>query len=121
MGLNGGQRSLGHLLVLAGQFGQFVGNGQVQFGDRTAAEVGAGVPQLLELVQRIQAEEVAVDFRIRKIVARDVRQCGESLVDVVVLRMIDDVIGDVYLMGSIESNPCLSSPEALIIKAAGTW
>jgi len=98
LGLDAGQGRLGHLLVLAGQLGQLVGNGQVQFGDRTSAEIGAGVPQLLELVQRVQAEEVAVDFRIRKIVARDVRQRGESLVDVVVLRMVDNVVSDALLV-----------------------
>lgn len=96
--LDAGQRGLGHFLVLARQLGQFVGNGQIQLGDRTAAEVGASVGELLELVQRVQTEEVAINLGIGQIVARDVRQRRQTLVDVIVLWMIDDVVRDAFLV-----------------------
>lgn len=98
LGFDAGQGRLGHLLVLSGQLGQLVGNGHVQFGDRTAAEVSAGFCQFLEFVQWVQAEEVAIDLRIRQIVARNVRQSGEALINVVVLRMIDNVVSDALLV-----------------------
>lgn len=86
------EQGLAALLVLAHQFGQVVRDGHVQSVDGTAAEVGARVGQLLEFEHRVQAEEVAIDFRIGQIVARDVRQGGQAGVDVVVLRVFDDVV-----------------------------
>lgn len=82
----------GQLLVLADQLGQIVRDRNVQLVDRAAAEVRARLRQLLELVQRVQLEEVTVRLRVGQIVARDVRQRGQSLVDVVLLRVADDLV-----------------------------
>lgn len=42
----------------------------------------------------MQAKEVSIHFRIGQIVTRDVGQRAETLVDVVVLRMLDNVFAD---------------------------
>lgn len=96
--LDAGQRRFGHFLIFARQLGQLVGNGQIQLGDGTAPEVGACLGELLELVQRIQTEEVAIDIRIGQIVTRDIGQRGQALIDMIVLWMIDDVIRDALLV-----------------------
>lgn len=63
-----GRGRLHHLLVLAHQLGQVVGDGHVEPRDGAAAEVGARRRQLLELVQRVQPEEVPIRLRIGKVV-----------------------------------------------------
>lgn len=60
--LRGG--GLHHLLVLADELGQVVGDGHVEPRDGTAAEVRARRRQLLELVQRVQPEEIPVRLRV---------------------------------------------------------
>lgn len=60
-----GRGGLHHLLVFADQLGQVVGDGHVQPSDGAAAEVGARGRQLLELVQRVETEEVSVRLRVR--------------------------------------------------------
>lgn len=48
-----GRGSFDHLLVFADEFGQVIGDGDVEPRDGAAAEVRAGRRQLLELEQRI--------------------------------------------------------------------
>lgn len=57
-----------HLLVLADKLGQVVSDGDVEPRDGTTAEVSARRGQLLELVQRVQPEEVPISFGIGKII-----------------------------------------------------
>jgi len=92
------ERVLHGLLVLAHELGQVVGDGHVQPVDGAAPEVGARGGQLLELEQRVEAEEVAVRVRVREVVPRDVGQGAETLVDVVVLGVVDDVVGHLLLV-----------------------
>lgn len=63
-----GRGGLDHLLVLAGELGQVVSDGDVKPRDRTAAEVRAGRRQLLELEQRVQPEEVPVGLGVGQVV-----------------------------------------------------
>lgn len=92
------QTDLHVFLVLADQLGQIVGDGNVQLLDRAAAEVRAGLVQLLELVQVVQSEESAVDVRIGQVVPGDVRECGQALVNVIVLGIVNDLVRDHLLV-----------------------
>lgn len=85
-------------LVFADKFRQIVGNGDVQLVDWAALEVCAGFCQLLEIVKWIQTEEVEVDLWIGQIVSRDVGEGRETFIDVVVLWMFNDLIGDLLLV-----------------------
>lgn len=97
--LRGGHHEFFFLsFVLTDQVGQFVSNGHVQLVDRTSSEVRARVRQPFELVHRVQAEEVPVHVGIGKIVSGYVGQRAESFVDVIVLRVLDDVIADGLLV-----------------------
>lgn len=84
--------------MFADQFGQVVGDGDVQLVDGAAAEIGAGGGQLLEVIDWIQAEKVAIHVGVGKIVAGYVGQGREALVDVVILGMFDDLFGDLLLV-----------------------
>lgn len=79
-----------HLLVLADEFREVVCDGHVEPVDGAASEVRAGGRQLLEVVQRVQPEEVSVGLRVGQVVAGDVGEGAEALVDVVVLGVLDD-------------------------------
>lgn len=59
---------LHHLLVFADELGQVVGDGYVEPRDGAAAEVCARRRQLLELVQRVETEEVSVCLRVWKVI-----------------------------------------------------
>lgn len=63
-----GRGGLDHLLVLPDELGQVVRNGDVEPRDGAAAEVRARRRQLLELVQRVQTEKVAVRLRVGQVV-----------------------------------------------------
>lgn len=86
------------LLVFADKFRQFVSDGDVQLVDGTALEIRAGFRELFELVQRVQTEEVEVDLWVGQVVARDVGEGRQAFVDVVVLRMLDDLVRDVLFV-----------------------
>lgn len=80
--------------ILADQIGQIVRDRHVQFVDRTTAEIRARVGQSFELVDRVQVEKVPVHVGIRQIVPGDVGQRAQTLVDVIVLRVVDYVVAD---------------------------
>lgn len=80
--------------VLADQVGQIVGNGHVQLVDRTTPEVRARIGQPLELVNRVQPEKVPVHVWIGQIVSRYIGQRAQALVDVIVLRVLYDVVAN---------------------------
>lgn len=84
--------------VLSYQVGQVVRDGHVQLVYRTAPEVRARLRQPFKLVHRVQAEEVPVHVRIRQVVPRYVGQRAQPLVDVIVLRVLDDVVADRLLV-----------------------
>lgn len=63
-----GRGRLYHLLVSADQFGQVVGDSDVEPRDGTPAEVRASRRQLLKLVERVQPEEVPVCLRVGKVI-----------------------------------------------------
>ena len=71
--------------------GQVVGNRDVQLVEGTTFEEGAGASQGREIIQGVNVEEVSVGVRVREIIARDVGQGGEALVDVILARVVDDV------------------------------
>ena len=71
--------------------GQVVGNRDVQLVEGTTFEEGAGASQGREIIQGVNVEEVSVGVWIREIIARDVGQGGEALVDVILARVVDDV------------------------------
>lgn len=62
---------LDHLLVLADDLGQVVRDGHVKPVDGAAAEVRARRRQLLELVQRVQTEEIPVGLRIWQVISEN--------------------------------------------------
>lgn len=84
--------------VLAYQVGQIVRDGHVQLVDRTPSEVRARLGQLLELVHGVQTEKVPVHVRVGQIVSGYVGQGAEPFVDVIVLRVLDDVVADGFLV-----------------------
>lgn len=84
--------------VPADQVGQVVRDGHVQLVDRAPAEVRARVGQPPELVDGVQPEEVAVHVGVRQIVSGYVGQRAQPLVDVIVLRVLDDVVADRFLV-----------------------
>lgn len=85
-------------LVLSDELWQVVGNGDVQLVDWASLEVRAGLGKLLELVERVEAEEVEIDFGIGQVVARDVGEGREAFVDVVVLWVLDNLVRDLLLV-----------------------
>lgn len=89
-----GQGALYKALVFPHQLRKIIGDGHIQSVNGTASEVCACCRKLLEFVQRIQPEEIPVNLWIWQIVARDIRECRKSFVDVVVLRMFYDFVGD---------------------------
>lgn len=93
-----GSRWFYHLLVLADEFWKVVCDSHIQPVDRAAPEVGASGCELLELVQRVQPEEVSVGLRIWEVIAGNVGEGAEALVDVVVLRMLDDGLRNYLLV-----------------------
>lgn len=84
--------------VLADQVGQIVSDSHVQLVYRTSPEVRARFGQLLEFVHGVQVEEVPVHVRVRQVVSGYVGKCAQTLVDVIVLRIFDDVVADGFLV-----------------------
>lgn len=84
--------------VLADQVGQIVSDGHVQLVYRTSPEVRASFGQLFELVHGVQVEKVPVHVRVGQIVSRYVGKCAQTLVDVIVLWVFDDVVADGFLV-----------------------
>lgn len=111
--LDGHQRRLDGLLIFPDQFGKIVGNRNVQLVDWTSTEVGAGFGQFLKLVQLVQPEEILVDIWIGQIVSRNVSQRRESLVDVIVAWILDDVVGDLFLVAEQRLMVVVSSQIAI--------
>ena len=93
------QNSLDGLSVLADKLRQVVGNGDVEPVDGTTAEIRASRAEQWEFVQSVQSEEVSVDVRVGQIVPRYVGQGAETLVDVIVLRVLDDTVRCLLLLG----------------------
>ncbi|KAH9388053.1 hypothetical protein TYRP_009257 [Tyrophagus putrescentiae] len=77
--------------------GQVVGDGHVELVDGTAAEVGAGAGERLEVDQRSSAfllpEKVPVDARVGQVVAGDILQLADdgARVDPVLVGVLADV------------------------------
>ena len=89
--------------------GQVVSDRDVQLVEGTTFEEGAGAGQGREIIQGVNVEEVSVGVRIREIIARDVGQGGEALVDVILARVVDDVCSHLLLV----------SKHALVVEECG--
>lgn len=89
---------LHRFLVFADELRQVVGDGNVESVDRTSAEVRARGAEQREIVKGIQSEEVPVNVRIGQVIARYVLQSAEALVDVIILRVLDNLVTDLLLV-----------------------
>lgn len=84
--------------VFADEFRQIVSNGNVESVDRASAEVRARGAEQREIVKGIQSEKVPINVRIGQVVARYVLQSAQALVDVIILRILDDLVTDLLLI-----------------------
>lgn len=83
---------------MADQVGQVVRDGHVQLVDRTPSEVRARFGQLFEIVHGVQPEKVPVHVWIGQVVSGYIGQGAEPLVNVIVLRVLDDVVANGFLI-----------------------
>ena len=84
--------------VFADELRQVVCNGNVESVDRASAEVRARGAEQREIVKWIQSEKVPINVRIGQVIARYVLQCAQALVDVIVLRILDNLVADLLLI-----------------------
>lgn len=82
--------------MLSNQLWEIVGDRYVQPVYGASPKVCACRRKLLEIVQRIQPEEVPVDLRIWQVVTGNIRQRGETFVYVIVLGMFYNFLCNLF-------------------------
>ena len=85
-------------LVVRENLWQFVRYGHVKLVEGTSLEESAGALQRLEIIESVDIEEVPVGVWVRKVVAGDVGQGGQSLVNVILAGVVDDVLSNFLLV-----------------------
>ena len=85
-------------LVVRENLWQFVRYGHVKLVEGTSLEESAGALQRLEIIESVDIEEVPVGVGVRKVVAGDVGDGGQSLIDVILAGVVDDVLSNFLLV-----------------------